>query len=398
MRNRTVQAILLAAGVLSGCGGGADDEDTRVRGDTLTVYMSVPANGVSAAGGKAATAGAARALDEAGGRAAGRRVKLVTLPSTRPGDAMWDPGTVEANAERPGDDPTAIAYIGELDLGGSAVSLPATNRDGVLQVSPADGLKSLTGTPPGRPRAGPERYYPEDVRTFVQLVPDDLELAEAMLGAVRRLGAGRPALVHTQGVSERELAGMLADRSRAGGAEPVAVEVLREEGVAADVADSLGAADPDAILLAGVRGPATSAFLDALADSMPAVPVIASSGMAGFDPGDRAPPQTYAYTPIAPPGARSAKARRLLTGLSRSRGEEVGPEALNGYEAMRLVLDAIERGGADRLAVARAALEPRNRRSVLGSYSVERTGEVEGLPLHLTAAGGGPVPRALNVP
>ena len=62
MRNRTVQAILVAAGVLSGCGGGADDEDTRVRGDTLTVYMSVPANGVSAAGGKAATVGAARAL------------------------------------------------------------------------------------------------------------------------------------------------------------------------------------------------------------------------------------------------------------------------------------------------------------------------------------------------
>ena len=161
----------------------------------------------------------------------------------------------------------------------------------------------------------------------MRLVPDDLELAEAMLGAARRLGAGRPALVHTQGVSERELAGMLADRSRAGGGEPVAVEVLRDESVAADVSRELGAADPDAILLAGVRGPSASALLAALADSMPAVPVIASSGMAGFDPGDRAPSQTYAYTPIAPPGARSAKARRLLTGLSRSRGEEVGPEA-----------------------------------------------------------------------
>lgn len=385
MRHRTVQAILLAAGVLSGCGGGADQEDTRVRGDRLTVYMSVPANGVSGAGGDAAGAGALQALEEARGRVAGRRVRLVTMPSTRPGDVVWDPGTVEANADRAGGDPTAIAYIGELDLGGSAVSLPATNRAGLLQVSPADGLKSLTGTPPGRPRAGPERYYPEDVRTFVRLVPDDLELAEAMVGASRQLGSARPAIVHTEGISERELAGVLANRLRAGGAEPVAVEALPEEDAAADVARDLAAAEPDAILLAGVRGLATGALLTALSDRMPSVGVIASSGMTGGEGRSPGPSPTYTYTPIPPPAARSAKAKRLLRELSRSGGEEVGPEALYGYEAMRLVLDAIDRGGVDRLAVARAALEPRERRSVLGPYEVDRTGEVRGLSLHVTA-------------
>ncbi len=375
MRHRTVQAILLAAGVLSGCGGGADDEDTRVRGDTLTVYMSVPAHGVSAAGGEAATAGAERALEEAGGRVAGRRVKLVTLPSTRPGDSVWDPGTVEANAKRPGDDPTAIAYIGELDLGGSAVSLPATNRDGVLQVSPADGLTSLTGTPPGRPRAGPERYYPEEVRTFVRLVPDDLELAVAMLGAAGRLGASRPAVVHTQGVSERELAGMLADRSRAGGAEPVAVEVLRDEGVAADVAEDLRAADTDAILLAGVRGPATSALLAVLAGSMPAVPVIASSGMAGFDPGDRAPRQTYVYTPIQPPSRAqcegSAPAHRPVPqprggcgsrGAQRLRGHAPGARRDRARGRRRHAGSRACRAGASRAPVGTWAISGRAHR------------------------------------
>ena len=74
-----VQVILLAAAVLSGCGDGADDEDTRVRGDTLTVYMSVPAHGASAAGGEAAIAGAELALEEAGGSALGRRVNYQTL-------------------------------------------------------------------------------------------------------------------------------------------------------------------------------------------------------------------------------------------------------------------------------------------------------------------------------
>ena len=60
------------------------------------------------------------------------------------------------------------------------------------------------------------------------------------------------------------------------------------------------------------------------------------------------------------------------------------------------MLDAIERGGSDRLAVARAALEPRERRSVPGLYSVERTGEVRGLALHVAVVGGGLVPQALT--
>ena len=56
-------------------------------------------------------------------------------------------------------DPRAIAYLGELNLGASAVSVPVTNKAGLLQVSPADGLASLTEAPP-RSAAGPERYYP----------------------------------------------------------------------------------------------------------------------------------------------------------------------------------------------------------------------------------------------
>ena len=123
-------------------------------------------------------------------------MRLVELSSTRPEDAAWDPGTVEAGAERAVDDPTAIAYLGELDLGGSAVSLPVTNRAGLLQVSPADGLTSLTTAPPGRPRAGPERYYPEERRTFVRLVPTDLQVADAMLAEVPSAGRGGRGRAH----------------------------------------------------------------------------------------------------------------------------------------------------------------------------------------------------------
>lgn len=383
--------------MLAGCGSGSADENTRVRGDTLTIYMSAPAHGLSAVGGEAAVAGARRALADAHGRARGRTVRLVVLPSTRPGDDYWDPGTVKANAERAIDDPTAIGYLGELDLGGSAVSLPVTSRAGLLQVSPADGLRSLTAAPPGRPRGGPERYYPEDRRTFVRLVPNDLEVAEAMLAAAERAGARRTAILHTEGVAERELAAMLAYRGRGGGAGIVAAEVLRDDAdAAAQVVEELVAQRPDAVLLAGTPGPATAPALRALAQRLPDVAVICSPPMARARPAAR-PEAAAVVTPLGPPAASARRARSLLASLERG-DQVVGPETLRGHEAVRLLLDAIESGGPDRLAVARAALEPRERRSLLGRYRVRSTGDVEGLPLVVTGLGGARAPEGVAIP
>ena len=383
---------MAAVALMAGCGSDAGDEDTRVRGDTLTIYMSAPAHGASAEGGEAATAGARRALSDAGGRVRGREVRFVSLPSTRPGDDFWDPGTVKANAELARDDPSAIAYLGELDLGGSAVSLPVTNRAGLLQVSPADGLRSLTGAPPGRPLGGPERYYPKDRRTFVRLVPNDLEVAQAMLDSAQRLGARRPAILYTEGVSERELTGMLAERSRTAGLEPAAIEPLPGDAeAAAQAIEDLVADRSDAVLLAGVPGPETAALLRALAERLPETPVLCSPAMARAGP-TAAPARTAVVTPVSPPADHGGRGRALLDSLERE-GAAAGPEALQGYEAMRLVLDAVERGGPDRLAVAGAALEPRERKSVLGPYSVRRSGDVDGLRLHVVGlGGGGPAP------
>jgi branched-chain amino acid transport system substrate-binding protein len=171
---RTV-LLCAAALALGGCLSGEDpDEGSRVVGDTVTVYSSLPRHGVSARAAAAVAAGQRLAYPDAGGRAGGLRVRLRMLDATDPDDWLWDPDRVSANAEEAADDDTAIAYIGELDYGASAVSIPLTNDAGILQVSPVDGLTSLTRTPPGRPRAGPERYYPTGVRSFLQLVPNDL--------------------------------------------------------------------------------------------------------------------------------------------------------------------------------------------------------------------------------
>ena len=370
--------------LLAGCLSTTDrEEGSRISGDTVTVYSSLPRHGVSAPAAAAVTAGERLAVAEADHRAGGVRVRLVRLDSTEPGDRIWNPGRVSANAKRAADDDTAIAYIGELDYGASAVSLPIMNDAGILQVSPADGLTSLTHTPPGRPRAGPERYYPTGVRNFVRLVPNDLLLAETMLGQMRARRVERAAFVFDQEIYGRELAAQLIARARRDGLEPAAAEEYpgRVEDVP-DIAGSLAEGRPDAVVYAGVASPGTGRLLAAIERLIPGAPVFATSGLLARDrarPIPVAPATVDAYTPIRAAAAVGPEGRRILRRLRTREGDAVArPEALYGYEAMRLVLDAIRRAGPDRRRVIRRALTGRRRRSPLGEYRVRANGDIDG--------------------
>ena len=209
---------------------------------------------MSAAAARAVVAGERRALADADGRAGGLRIRLRELPTTNDApDHPWDPALVSTNAHRAVDDPSAIAYLGELDYGASAVSLPITNDAGLLQVSPGDGLTSLTQRPPGRPRAGPERYYPSDERSFVRVGPSDLDEARWLVERVRASGGLRLATVFDREIYGRELAGQIAALARRDGIEPVASEEFRgEPDEIPEIAQELADARPDAVIYLGV--------------------------------------------------------------------------------------------------------------------------------------------------
>jgi branched-chain amino acid transport system substrate-binding protein len=376
MLKRVAPALLLAA-ALTGClDGGDKGESTRISGDTLTVYSSLPRHGLTAEAAAAVLAGQRRALRDAGGRVSGRRVRLVALDSSKPDGRGWDPGMVNANAERAKDDPTAIAYLGELDFGGSAVSLPTTNEAGLLQVSPGDGLTSLTRRPPGRPRAGPERFYPTDERSFIRLVPSDLRQAETLLALARRQGARSLAVLDDDEIYGRELAIVLASRARRAGIRVERVAEIRDDSAAVpDRVDELSEVRPGAVVYAGLPGDAYGPLMAALARRLPAVPMLGSAGLRAA-PAPRAAPRTVTVLSAVRPAASYPKSgRRLLARLGDGR-RPARPEALYGYESMRLVLDAVEQGGPDRAAVIKAALTPRMRSSVLGRYRVSSLGEV----------------------
>ena len=367
-RALTASAILLALAGLSACGGSS--EESRIPGHTLTIYSSLPVHGVSAATARAVAAGESLALSEAGSRAAHRRVRLIRLDSTRQGGRVWEPSLVSANAKRATDDPTTAAYLGELDYGASAVSVPVTNEKGILQVSPGDGLASLTTIPPGRPQAGPARYYPTDERSFLRLTASDLRLAEVLLARAREAGARRLAVVYDGNIYGRELTAQLVARARRDGPEPVADEELHGDPTGMpDLVKDLAAKQPDAIVYAGVAGPLTAPLFAALATGLPQVPVYASPGvLARRSPLPSAPAQVEGVSTVAPASELSAQGRRVLRRIERRAGlARASAEALNGYESMRLVLSAVDRAGPSRRKIVRTALKRGTRSSLVPS-------------------------------
>ena len=245
---------------------------------------------------------------------------------------------MSTNAHRAADDPTAIAYLGELDYGASAVSLPITNEAGLLQVSPGDGLTSLTRRPPGRLRAGPERYYPSDQRSFVRVGPSDLDEAEWLVDRVSSGGGQRLATVFDREIYGRELAGQIAALARRDGIEPVASEEFRgEPDQIPEIARNLAEARPDAVIYLGVAEPATARLLSGIDSALPSAPLLASSGILAAG-----------EALVVPPGPARIEAV----------GPALSPERA-GYDAMRLVLDAVEEGQRNRQRVIDAALRLR---------------------------------------
>jgi len=364
--------LVTLVALLAGCGSADDPEPSR--DGALVVYSSLPRHGVLARDGAAASAGQRLALSDANGRAGGRRVRLVELDSSGGEDGPWDPDAIEEGARSASDDDAAIAYIGEADLGGSAVSVPETNSAGLLQVSPGDDLPSLTQPDPGGSGEGPVRYYPEGRRTFIRLVPHAGLQAKLLVAWARERGASSVVVVRDEGVFGRELASWTLEQAERADM-PVEVERARRDaddydGLARDIAERR----PGAVILTGQAGRDTDLLVTSLRRDLPSTPLLGTSGLAPD------PPEGVDYLdPRLPEREYGTAARRILRRLERRAGAPVGVEALYGYEAMRLVLDAIDRARArpgDREPVIRAAVGPRRVEGILPRYSLTPGGDV----------------------
>jgi len=377
-------ALAAAAIAVAGCGGVGVSGASEATGNQLAVYSSLPLQGPTAAESTEVVNGERLALAQAGGRVGKFKVGLVSLDDANPQTGELDPEATSTNAKTAAQDTSTIAYLGELGSAATAVSLPLINAAGILQVSPGSPYVGLTSSLDAG-QDEPERFYPSGKRNFARLQPGDPAQASAQVQLMRSLAVRKLYVLDDQDPFEVPLAEILAgDAGRAGisllGRDSLALSAPGEAAYAGEV-EKIERARPDAVFLAGGVQPGTAALWRALHGADPHLLLLASSALAVASFTSAIGPasaQTYLTTPILPLAAYPSEAGRVLGDYRRQFGGSPGPYALYGYEAMGAVLDAIRRAGErgnDRQTVIDRFFDTRNRRSVLGLYSVLSSGD-----------------------
>jgi branched-chain amino acid transport system substrate-binding protein len=375
-------AALAIASALAGCGGVGTSPAARSVGRQLTVYSSLPLQGPSAAISQEIVGGEKLALADAGGHVGRFVVSYVSLDDSSPTSGEWDPGVTAANAKAAAQDRTTIAYLGDFNSGATAISLPLTNAAGILQVSPASPYVGLTSSLDAG-QGEPERFYLGGRRTFGRIAPGDPVQAAAQVALLRQLGVRRLYVLADQDPFDVPLAQIVA-----GDAERAGIEVRGEDtitivpgsnftGEVAKVAES-GA---QAVFVSATATSEAARLTRQLHAAVPHVSLLASSTMLNtvFTSNlGAAESTTFVGSPVLAAHLYPASAQRVLVQYGHRFAASPEPYVLYGYEAMSVVLAAIRAAGVsgdDRQAVIDRFLATHDRRSVLGVYSMQPSGE-----------------------
>jgi branched-chain amino acid transport system substrate-binding protein len=320
---------VLASVAVAGCG----DSGSEPSADTvLRIYVSLPDDG----DGLDAADGARLALAEAGGEAGGVTVEAEFLD-----DGGGTPVKVGENARAATQDSTAIAYLGDFTSGATRTSLPITNTAGMLQVSPSASASDLVEDLPGSDEV--PRVQSSGSRTFGRVIPSDEAQGRAAAAWVDEMDLDGVALT----VDESPYGKVVASGFR----EALARTAISDTG--------------DLDFYAGVgrasdAGPVMVTDAQLTPESLPDLGSGTLATSAALDP-SQLPPVAHEFV------------GRFIVEYDRTPGRY----AAYGYEAMAVILDAIDRASdpTDRAAVVDALFDTADRESILGLYSITSRGE-----------------------
>ena len=314
MRLRAAAAAAAIALALAGCSTGSEVAITnggKVVGETLSVYSLLPLSGPRGEAARDAVRGQKLALAEAGGVAGPFKVNFAPIDLRGGGTRITH--TVREAIH----DVSIIAAITDLDTSTARLTVPLFNSAGILQVSPGATYGGFVAPAGEVDPDAPERYFPTGRRTFAPLLPTTEAQAVALAGAAR----GRVAVEAEAGEAGEALAAALQERL----------------GSTVDVADA------DTFIYAGEDPESAAGVVESVLRENPRVRVLLPDALSTTDlvRGRR----VAAVTAAGPPDPDRDAA--FITGFERAFDAEPGPYALLGYQAMKGILGAVNRAGAD---------------------------------------------------
>jgi branched-chain amino acid transport system substrate-binding protein len=387
-----LSVLVIASMALAACGGAGAGGSAA----TLKIVSSLPMTGASLTQTQTIVNSEQLRLEQAGYKACGGKYTLEYEAWDDASAALgkWDPAVETENGNKAAADKSIIAYLGTFNSGAAKLSIPILNQAGPLvMISPANtysGLTKTIGAEPGEP----DKYYPSGVRNYTRVVTaDDVQGAVDANFMFNQLGVKSVYILDDQELYGKGVADVF-DKT----AKEIGMTVVGHEGIDPKAADykalmtkistSNAGGPPDGIFVGMVVDNNASQLLKdkvAIMGDNEKVKYMGPDGVqtqafidgAGKDVAEGA----YASVAGLAPENYTEAGKKFLSDYEAKYGKLTEPYAIYGYEAMNVLLKAIEdvcaAGGdpTDRATVTKAVFAVKDFDGVLGKWSFDANGD-----------------------
>jgi branched-chain amino acid transport system substrate-binding protein len=287
------------------------------------------------------------ALDEAGGKAGNIKVELLIFNSSEPEGNPVSTELEQQAVAQASDDPAVVAYIGAPTSDQARATLALLNEASITQLSPAATWPGLTkpGFGPGEPGV----YYPTGRRHFFRLAPSDDVQGVGAARWAQKLGVESTYIVDDNSAYGRGVTGIFEVSVQDVGIKIIGAESF--EGAAATTAELVAIAnrvieaEPDLLFIGSSIGFGGDEFIRTVRGLDPDINIMAPDGMVQdqliTDVGAGLVEGIYA-TSVTIPAEQLDPAAAFWVSYQVAYGKEPPPMAVATYEAMKVVLYAIE--------------------------------------------------------
>jgi branched-chain amino acid transport system substrate-binding protein len=352
---------------------------------TLKIVSSLPRTGSANAQTQTMVNGIRMAIDEVNGKIGDYTIVYEDMDDASPQRGNWDPAVEAQNANKAARDESVVGYIGTFNSGASKISMPVLNKAGLVMISPANTYPGLTK--PGTGEANePKIYRPTGKINYFRVVPtDDLQGVVAADWA-KDLGVKKVYILDDRELYGKGIADVFEKR-----AKEIGLTVLGREGIDPKAANykalvtKIKAAAPDMVYFGGTTqnnaGQIAKDLRTANATSRFMVPdgcfEKAFIEAAGADNVNGTAFITFGGLPADKLTGRGAEFRanyKRKFGLKD--GEEPEGYAVYGYEACKVLLDAMQRAKTkDRAGILQAVSQTKDFDGALGRWSFDANGD-----------------------